>query len=99
MPEIVPAYIGQTGAFQERLEVPVDDVLGVDGSSLARGEDESCVPVVRRSQLLFGLLHPLASEGFYGPLRELYGASAGVLRLAEHETAAFPHSLHLAGHS
>ena len=27
MPEIVPAYIGQTGAFQERLEVTVDYLL------------------------------------------------------------------------
>ena len=41
MPEIVPAYIGQSGAFQERLEVPVDKVLGVEGSALARGENES----------------------------------------------------------
>jgi hypothetical protein len=40
VPEIVPAYIGQISAFQERLEVPVDDVLGVEGSALTRGENE-----------------------------------------------------------
>jgi hypothetical protein len=38
--EIVPAYIGQTGAFQERLEMAVDDVLGVEESTLTRGENK-----------------------------------------------------------
>jgi len=41
VPEIVLPYVRKTGAFQERLEIAVDDVLCIQGSSLARGENES----------------------------------------------------------
>jgi hypothetical protein len=37
----------------------------------------------------------MASEGFYGPLGQVYGAPASVPRLAEREPAAFPHPLQL----
>jgi hypothetical protein len=52
MPEIVPVYIGQTGSLQERLEVAVDNVLGVEGSALARGEHKPVVlPFCARPKL------------------------------------------------
>ena len=41
VPEIMPPYVGQLRSLEQGLEVPVDNVLGIDGSSLARGENES----------------------------------------------------------
>ena len=41
VPEIVSPNVGQLRSLEQRLEEPVDYVLGVDGGSLARGEDES----------------------------------------------------------
>ena len=41
VPEIMPAYRWQPCLLEQRLEVAVDDVLGIQGSSLARGENES----------------------------------------------------------
>jgi hypothetical protein len=40
VPEIVPAYIGHTSTPEQLLEVPVHDVLGAQGSTLARSENE-----------------------------------------------------------
>ncbi len=34
---------------------------------------------------------PMASESFYGPLREVYGASAGILRLRGYKPATASH--------
>jgi hypothetical protein len=38
--KIVPAYVGESRTLEQGLEVPVDDVLGLQGSALARGEHE-----------------------------------------------------------
>ena len=48
VPEIVPADRGEACTPEERLEVAVDYVLGVQGSTLARGENEVRVLVIRR---------------------------------------------------
>src|SRR5215208_4006074 len=40
VPEIVPPYVGQLRSLEQRLEEPVDYVLGVVGGALARGEHE-----------------------------------------------------------
>ena len=40
VPEIMPANRGETSTLQERLEVAVDYVLGVEGSTLTCGEKE-----------------------------------------------------------
>ncbi len=40
MPQIVPAYIRQPRTLEHGLEVPVDYVLSVEGSTLAGGEHE-----------------------------------------------------------
>jgi hypothetical protein len=41
--QIVPADRGEASAIQKRLEVPVDDVLGIEWCSLPGGEHE--VPI------------------------------------------------------
>jgi hypothetical protein len=41
VPEIVPPYVGQIRSLEQGLEEPVDDVLGVEGSTFAYGEYES----------------------------------------------------------
>ena len=40
MPEVVPAYVGQTSSPEQRLEVAVDDVLRIEGRTLRGGEDD-----------------------------------------------------------
>jgi hypothetical protein len=40
VPEIVPTNRGETRALEERLEVAVDDVLSVEGSTLTSSENE-----------------------------------------------------------
>jgi hypothetical protein len=40
VPEIMPAYVGQTGTLEKGLEVPIYDVLSVQRGALTRGEDE-----------------------------------------------------------
>jgi hypothetical protein len=45
MPEVVPAYIGQPRSPEERLEMAVDDVLGIERRPLGGGEDEPGVLV------------------------------------------------------
>jgi hypothetical protein len=40
VPEIVPPYVRQLCSLEQGLEEPVDNVLGVDGGALARGEHE-----------------------------------------------------------
>jgi hypothetical protein len=40
MPEVVPAYVRQPRAPKQGLEVAVDYVLSVEGSTLARSEHE-----------------------------------------------------------
>jgi hypothetical protein len=40
VPEIVPADRGEACLLEERLEVAVDYVLGVQRGALARGENE-----------------------------------------------------------
>ena len=47
MPEIVPADRGKLRMLEERLEVAVDYVLGVQQRTLARGKNEPCVLVDR----------------------------------------------------
>ena len=41
MPQIMPAYIRQPGALEERLEVPVDNVLRVNRRADGSAEDEA----------------------------------------------------------
>ncbi len=41
MPEIVEPDGGETRPHEERLEVPVDDVLGLDGTAREVGEHEA----------------------------------------------------------
>jgi len=41
VPEIMPPYVGQLRSLEQGLEEPVDDVLGVEGSTFAYGEYES----------------------------------------------------------
>ena len=41
VPEIVSSYVGQLRSLEQGLEEPVDDVLCVEGSTLARGKYES----------------------------------------------------------
>ena len=41
MPQIMPAYIRQPGALEERLEVPVDNVLHVNRRADGGAEDEA----------------------------------------------------------
>jgi hypothetical protein len=40
VPEVVPADGGKARCFEERFEVAIDHVLGVQRSALARGENE-----------------------------------------------------------
>jgi hypothetical protein len=56
--------------------VPVDYVLSVEGSTFARGEHKSIIGPHSPSPKLAPLLDAcgVASEGFYGPLRQVYGA-------------------------
>jgi hypothetical protein len=57
VPEIVPAYIGQSCSLEQGLEMAVDDVLRIERCPLGSGEDEPGVLVrTARSQLL---LNPL----------------------------------------
>jgi hypothetical protein len=46
VPEIVPTNKGETRALEERLEVAVDDVLSVEGSTFAGGEYETVLLLV-----------------------------------------------------
>jgi hypothetical protein len=41
VPEILPAYVRQPRPLEQRLEVAVDDVLSVEGSTIAGGEYET----------------------------------------------------------
>jgi hypothetical protein len=41
VPEIVSSYVGQLRSLEQGLEEPVDYVLCVEGSTLARGKYES----------------------------------------------------------
>jgi hypothetical protein len=57
VPEVVPAYVGQPCAPEQRLEVAVDYGLRIERRTLGSGEDEPGVLVrTARSQLL---LNPL----------------------------------------
>ena len=47
VPEIMPSYVGQPCPLEERFEVAVDYVLGVERGALARGENEPRVLVVK----------------------------------------------------
>jgi hypothetical protein len=40
VPEIVPAYVGQTGTLEKGLEVPIYGVLSVQRCTPTRGKDE-----------------------------------------------------------
>jgi hypothetical protein len=48
VPEVVPANRGQTSTLEQRLEVAVDHVLGVQRGTLARGENEVRIFVMCR---------------------------------------------------
>lgn len=43
MPEVVEPDAGEAGSHEEGLEVPVDDVLGLDGTASEGGEHEAVV--------------------------------------------------------
>jgi hypothetical protein len=65
----------------------VGDVPGVEGRAVAGWEHKTVISPSSASPKLF-LYLPLATapEGFYGPLRQVYGPSTTVLRLSrEHE--------------
>src|SRR5215203_1339620 len=43
VPDIVPPYVRQARSFEERLEVAVDDILGVQWSTLAGREPKPII--------------------------------------------------------
>src|SRR5215212_9091564 len=98
VPEIVPADGGELRTLEQGFEVPVDYVLGVEGCALARREHEARILVVARPKLLLKLALAVAPEGFYGPLRQIYGASAGVLRLHKDQPATLAYPMQLPDH-
>jgi hypothetical protein len=51
VPEIVEAYVRQCGTFEERLEVLVSDVPGIEGLARLGCENEPGILVIRRSKL------------------------------------------------
>ena len=94
VPQIVPAYLRQSRPPKQRLEVAVDDVLSLLRGALALGEYKAVIlPLCAHPKLCLCLALPVASECFYGPLRQIYGTSAGILRLREYETATVSHPL------
>jgi hypothetical protein len=52
VPEVMPADGGEARCFEERFEVAIDHVLGVQGGALARSENEVWIPVIGRPKLL-----------------------------------------------
>lgn len=86
MPEIVEANVRQARTLEEWLEVPAGDGLVIVRCALSGGEYKPAIrPVSARPKLFLCLPLTVASEGFYGPLRQVYGATAGVLRFGEYE--------------
>jgi hypothetical protein len=64
VPQVMPAYVGQPRSPEQRLEMAVDDVLGVERCTLGGGEDEPRVLVrTARPQLLLELALAVALEG------------------------------------
>jgi hypothetical protein len=54
VPEVVEAYLGQSGPIKERFEGALDEVLGVEGRADPRGEDQAVIFVeTSESHLLF----------------------------------------------
>ena len=81
MPQVVPAYAGQSRASEQRLEVAVDHVLGVERRPQTGGEDETVVLVrAARSELLLQLPLGVALESRQRLLRQIDGAPRGVSR-------------------
>ena len=88
VPKIIPAYPWQLRPLEQWLELEVEDVLGLERvpwSKQTRGPDPAILskPLAPR---VGHQLSPVASEGFYGPLGQIYGAPAGVLGPAEHQS-------------
>ena len=64
----------------------VDYVLSIERRTLARSNHKPVVlPVGACPKLFLHLPLAMASEGFCGPLEQIYGAPAGVLGLAGHQ--------------
>ena len=100
----MPTYVRQTGTLQQRFEVTVDNVLCVHGRTDDGGEHQTVILPVRADPKLFLYLSlTVASERFYGSLRQVYGPAAGVLRFGEDEVtgsvAVSAHTLELAVHA
>ncbi len=89
VPQIMPAYIRQSRPPDQGFEVAVNDVLRLYGRANCGREDEAVIAPRSASPERF-LYLPLAvaSEGFYGPLRQVYGAPGCVLRAAIKPPAA-----------
>jgi hypothetical protein len=83
VPEIVERYVGQANTLKDRLEMLAGDVPGVEGRAVAGRKHKAVISPFSASPKLLFLYLPLAmaSEGFYGPLRQVYGPSTTVLRL------------------
>src|SRR5918995_286611 len=68
VPEVVEAYLGQTGLLEERLVGPVYEVLGVDGRSYGRGEDQATILVgLGEPHLLLELALAVRLESVHRP--------------------------------
>jgi hypothetical protein len=68
VPEVVEAYLGQTGLLEERLVGSIYEVLGVDGCSYGRGEDQSMILVgLGEPQLLLELARAVCLESVHRP--------------------------------
>ncbi len=75
MPEIVERYVGQANTLKDRLEMLAGDVPGVEGRAVAGRKHKAVISPFSASPKLLFLYLPLAmaSEGFYGLLRQVYG--------------------------
>ena len=63
VPEIVPAYIGQSCSLEQGLEMAVDDVLRIERRTLGSGEDEPRILVrASRPKLLLELAFAVTLE-------------------------------------
>jgi hypothetical protein len=72
VPQIVPAYVRQTRPLEQGLEVTVDYVLCVHRRSDGGDEHKPIISPSSTCPKLFLYLPPaVASEGFYGPLRQV----------------------------
>ena len=79
---------GEPRPLQERLEAPVNDVLGVYRAAHRSSEHEAVVlPPGAHPELLLKLTLAMLAERSDGAGWKAHGAAAGVLRLGEFKVA------------